>query len=316
MIVATTFLSCKDKPEHIEPAKPEKTDSATTGTATEFETIKKVGSSFYDWYFKNDFNDCNIIKDNNGSTLLDSETYFNKLRKLGTISEKFIDKERQRLSTCSKFLATKSFDDYESAEAYDFDDYCPDMYGMYWIKSQEPPNSFSTKNVKQIDANNATVDIYENYGRQDEPLSKVFLAIENGRWKITDIQFINRELSPQKPKTISGKWSNAMVTLHISDDSLGFEYHGQCMYVYPIRKISTTEFEMIWAREMDCNFDNGTAETFGLKKTPVLGKPFAKFKLNNNILETTYYYPEWVKKYSDKIKKNVFTNDYFKNEDL
>jgi hypothetical protein len=103
--------------------------------------------------------------------------------------------------------------------------------------------------------------------------------------------------------------------LHITNEGLAFEYHGQCMYFYPIRKINDNEFEMIWAREMDCKFDNGTDNTFGLKKVPIIGKPFVKFKLKNNILYAEYYYNDWVKNYTEKVQEDVFTVKYFrKNE--
>ncbi|MBP7499912.1 MAG: hypothetical protein KA796_08625 [Chryseobacterium sp.] len=315
IVISILIFSCKDKPEPVEVTKSEKIDSVKIETKDDSANIKKAGSSFYDWYFNNDFNDYEIVKNKNGKALLDSATYFKKLRNLGTISERFINKEKERLSTCSKFLATKYFDDYNSADAYTFDDYCPDLYFMYWIKSQERPEKFVAKDIKQIDENNASLDINLNYGGKDEPLSKVILAKENNSWKIVDIKFSNQQETPITPKTLNGNWSNAMVTLHISDDGLAFEYHGQCMYFYPIRKISATEFEMIWAREMDCKFDNGTKETFGMKNVPVIGKPFAKFTLKNNVLQATYFYPEWVKKYTEKVQDNVFTADYFKNEE-
>ncbi|WP_264748306.1 hypothetical protein [Chryseobacterium kimseyorum] len=164
----------------------------------------------------------------------------------------------------------------------------------------------------------ASLDIYENYGETnvpDVPLSKVFLEKENSIWKITEIKFINREETPAKKVDFSGKWYAGNVKLHISKDGLGFEYHGQCMYFYPIKKLNKTEFEMIWTKEMDCSFDNGVNDTFGLKKVPEIGKPFAKYKLKNNILYAEYYYKDWVKKYSEKVQKDVFTEKYFrKNE--
>ena len=82
-------------------------------------------------------------------------------------------------------------------------------------------------NIKQIDENNASLDINLNYGGKDEPLSKVILAKENNSWIIVDIKFSNQQETPITPKTLNGNWSNAMVTLHISDDGLAFEYHGQ-----------------------------------------------------------------------------------------
>lgn len=315
MMALTSIFSCKDKAESITTAKTEIKDTIKTEVKDDPATIQKSGISFYDWYFGNGLTDYNIIKNKNHKALLDTATYFKKLRALGTISEKFIKKEKERTSTCGKFLATRYYDDYEAADAYTFDDYCPDMYYMYWIKSQEVPNKYMAKHVKQIDGTHATVDIYTNYGGHDEPLSKVILEKEQNIWKITDIQFINREEAKVVEKTLSGNWRNAMVTLHIGDDGLAFEYHGQCMYFYPIKKISATEFEMIWSREMDCKFDNGTTKTFGLKKVPVIGQAFAKFTLNKNILKTDYYYPEWVKRYTETVQDNVFTEDYFKDNE-
>lgn len=316
MIAMSTISSCKDKPEAITTAKIETKDTIKTAIKDDSATIQKSGISFYDWYFSNDLNDYQIVKNKNYKALLDTATYFKKLRALGTISEKFIKKEKERTSTCAKYIATKYYDDYEAADAYTFDDYCPDMYYMYWIKSQEVPDRYMAKNIKQIDGTNATVDIYTNYGGKDEPLSKVILEKENKIWKITDIQFINRQEEKVVEKTLPGKWRNAMVTLHIGDDGLAFEYHGQCMYFYPIKKISATEFEMIWSKDMDCKFDNGTTKTFGLKKVPMIGKAFAKFTLNKNVLKANYYYPEWVKLYTEKVQDNVFTEDYFKDKEM
>lgn len=316
MMILTAIVSCKDKADSVTTAKTEIKDSIKTEVKDDPAIIQKSGISFYDWYFSNDLNDYDIVKNKNYKALLDTAAYFKKLRALGTISEKFINKERERTSTCGKFLATKYYDDYEAADAYTFDDYCPDMYYMYWIKSQEVPDKYMAKNVKQIDGTHATVDIYTNYGGQDEPLSKVILEKEQKIWKITDIQFINREEAKVLEKTLLGNWRNAMVTLHIGDEGLAFEYHGQCMYFYPIKKISATEFEMIWSRDMDCKFDNGTAKTFGLKKVPVIGKAFAKFTLNKNILKTEYYYPEWVKRYTETVQDNVFTEDFFKDKEM
>ena len=128
IVISILIFSCKDKPEPVEVTKSEKIDSVKIETKDDSANIKKAGSSFYDWYFNNDFNDYEIVKNKNGKALLDSATYFKKLRNLGTISERFINKEKERLSTCSKFLATKYFDDYNSADAYTFDDYCPDLY--------------------------------------------------------------------------------------------------------------------------------------------------------------------------------------------
>lgn len=277
--------------------------------------IEKNGRSFYDWYLKNDFPNCEIISDQDGKCTFDTITYFTNFRKLGTISEKFIKSEKDRLQMCQEFISTIDFSDYQNAEAYDYSEYCVDLYYMYWIKSQEPPNRFSTKNVKKISASKASVDIYESYGENETPLSTVSLEKENTIWKITQIKFINREDTPAPKAELYGQWQNSLVIMHVGKEGVAFEYHGQCMYFYPVKKISITEFEMIWSRDMDCKFDNGTANTFDLKNSPIIGKPFAKYTLKNNILYADYYYKEWVTAYTSKVQKDVFTSKYFiKNE--
>lgn len=315
------FTSCNSKEEKLNDKKPieniEKQIEKPTEKqiADELKTIEQNGKSFYDWYFKNDFPNCDIIKDKNGKCLLDTGSYFKTLRNLGTISEKFIRQERTRLQSCAEFISTVDYSEFENADVYEYDEYCVDIYYYYWLKSQEHPNNFSVKNVKKINDNNASLDIYENYSESnvpDVPLSNVKLEKENSIWKITEITFINREETPAKKVELFGKWENSEVYFRVGEKSLIYFYHGQCAYVYPVKKINETEFEMIWAKEMDCVFDNGVNETFGLKKIPEIGKPFAKYKLKNNILYTEYYYKDWVEKYSEKVNSGVFSQKYFR----
>ena len=318
------FTSCNSKEEKINDKKSvenvEKSIEKPTEKpiADELKTIEQNGKSFYEWYFKNDFPNCDIIKDKNGKCLVDTVSYFKTLRNLGTISEKFIHQERTRLQSCAEFISTIDYSEYENADAYEYDEYCVDIYYYYWLKSQEHPNNFSVKNVRRINDNNASLDIYENYGETnvpDVPLSKVILEKEKNTWKITEIKFINREETPAKKVDVFGKWENSEVHFRAGEKSLIFFYHGQCAYVYPLKKINENEFEMIWAKEMDCVFDNSVNNDFGLKKIPEIGKPFAKYKLKNNILYAEYYYKDWVKKYSAQVQKDVFTDKYFrKNE--
>ena len=64
---------------------------------------------------------------------------------------------------------------------------------------------------------------------------------------------------------------------------------------------------------MDCKFDNGTNQTFGLKKYPQLGKPFARYTVEAGVLYTEYFYKEWVEEYRKKVNNEVFTDLYFYN---
>lgn len=159
---------------------------------------------------------------------------------------------------------------------------------------------FISCNANTEDKNN--VNIREQKA-QEKPIDKIKNIEKNEETKTEEI-------------LIYRKWRNTKVTLHISEGGIAFEYHGQCMYFYPIKKTSANEFEMIWSNNMDCSFDNGTSNTFNLKDFPTIGKPFAKFKLKNDILYAEYYYKDWVKKYTEQVAENVFTSKYFvKNEE-
>lgn len=320
MVLITTFLfqSCTNKSGNQNAQTP--IQSTTEDKPDdELAIIEQSGRSFYDWYFKNDFPNIDVIKDKNGKCKLDTLSYFKELRTLGTISEKFISKEKERTYVCSEFISTIDYSEYQESEAYDYDKYCNDFYHYYWLKSQEYPDELSTKNIKRNNDSQASVDIYKIYkheGANDSPLSTVFLEKEQGIWKIVEIKFINREENKTEKVNIYGqRWYGGIVRLDVGETSLNYWYHGQCIYFYPVKKISNTVFEMIWARDMDCRFDNGTDETFGVKKTPEIGKPFAKYTLKNNILYAEYYYKEWVEKYNEQIE-GVFVDKYFlRNED-
>ncbi|EFK56603.1 hypothetical protein ACFU8T_09570 [Sphingobacterium spiritivorum] len=325
LFVITLFISilaaCKEGNKKGLPnqsGQPEIADSslAKVNEGNQLQEIEKSGSSFYDWYFNNNFQYIDVVKNRKGKSSLDTASYFKKLRDLGTISEKFIREEKKRLSGCNLFLETVNFEDYENADAYKYDTYCGDLYYMYWIKSQEPPDEYTIHNVKQLSDNKGSMDIYLNYGGEGEPLCRIDMEREGDRWKIVHIDFFNKSNPPtEKQKFYGYKWQNGEVALNIGESSLAFEYHGQCVYFYPVRKISDTEFEMIWERDVDCKFDNGTTETFGLQEVPQIGKPFARFTLKDNILYATYYYKPWVKAYSQKVQENVFTETYFKRSE-
>ncbi len=90
-----------------------------------------------------------------------------------------------------------------------------------------------------------------------------------------------------------GTWSSPVFI----DDSLNYEYHGQCAYCYPV-SIVGDEIVMYWDRNMDCVFDAMLDTTFGLKNHPLIGEPFARFRLvNDSTLSADYEYPEWVERY-------------------
>jgi len=181
-----------------------------------------------------------------------------------------------------------------------------------WCNCQDTPDNFINK-IWIMNLKNDSQSASYNWSWGDGLVYSMKAVKENNQWKINAMEGFDYDSfvrSFQHSNDFTGNWQNGLVVFHISETAVNLEYHGQCMYSYPIKKINSNEFEMIWAREMDCSFDNGTDKTFGLKKVPEIGKPFAKYKLENNRLTAEYYYKDWVKKYSQEVQEEVFTPEY------
>lgn len=187
----------------------------------------------------------------------------------------------------------------------------------FWCNCQDVPDNFLNK-IWIMNLNITDNTAAYNWSWGEGLVYHIKAVKENNSWKIAGMEGFDYENligTFQNQHSFSGKWQNGLVTLNVGDDSLAFEYHGQCVYFYPVKKISDTEFEMIWARDMDCKFDNGTDKTFGLKNAPQIGKPFAKFSVKDNRLNVVYYYKDWVEKYTEKVQDEVFTESYVKKID-
>lgn len=186
-----------------------------------------------------------------------------------------------------------------------------------WCNCQDVPDDFVSK-LYIMQLRYEQDGIFYNCAWGDATVYHLKAVKENSQWKISAMEGFDYDSfvsTFQIQNDFAGKWTNEMVTLNIGETSLAFEYHGQCVYFYPVKKISDTAFEMIWGRDMDCKFDNGTGKTFGLKEVPRSGKPFARFTVKNGTLYAAYYYTEWVKKYTAQVQDNVFTAEYSrKNE--
>jgi len=186
-----------------------------------------------------------------------------------------------------------------------------------WCNCQDTPDNFINK-IWIMNLKNDGKSASYNWSWGQGLVYSMKAVKENNQWKINEMEGFDYDAfvrSFQLSNDFTGNWENGLVVLHISETAVNLEYHGQCMYSYPIKKINSNEFEMIWAREMDCSFNNGTDKTFGLKKVPEIGKPFAKYKLENNRLTAEYYYKDWVKKYSQEVQKEVFTPEYSRKID-
>jgi hypothetical protein len=163
--------------------------------------ITKTATSIYDWYIpltNENYNDVptrpSVVKDVNGKCKLDFEPYFNELRKLGTISEKYLQTERERTEGCATYMATISWEEYTAAEAYQYDDRCQEFYYMHLTNGQE---TYSGVIVDKIERQGSKylvkLAFYYNgekriFDRTNQPL--VTVESEDGIWKITQIDWI------------------------------------------------------------------------------------------------------------------------------
>lgn len=118
-------------------------------------------------------------------------------------------------------------------------------------------------------------------------------------------------LKPYEDPTIYREWTYLNnIDLHIHEGSVSYQLHGQCICSFPTKKISKTEIELIWDYSCDCVFNPGFDNDFSLKKTPIIGKPFAKYTLEGRVLKVTYFYNEWVNEYLEKVNSDTFPNQF------
>jgi len=118
------------------------------------EEVKKVATSFHEWYLKHAGSGyaSSVIKVDQspeGTSQLNVASYVNQLNNLGTISQKFIESEKQRLSSCSKHLSKIDWEEFQMAEGYEYEEKCGFFYHYYWLNSQEMPDTVKAVNVEE-----------------------------------------------------------------------------------------------------------------------------------------------------------------------
>ncbi len=181
-----------------------------------------------------------------------------------------------------------------------------------WCNCQDVPDNYADKIwIMHISFNKDTASYNWSWG--DGLVYPIKVLKENGVWKIDYMEGFDYDAYVRSfiyTSQIEDSWENDLVRIDIGNEILTLWYHTQCVYFYPIRKIDEQTVEMIWDRDMDCKFDNGTNQAFGLKKVPEKGKPFAKFTLQGNMLHADYYYKEWVQQYARQVQHDVFTPTY------
>lgn len=310
----------ESKSKHIAP----QTDTApaqkkmSAYTSQDSTALLQLTKNLYQWNQKDDNADyfSPLLKAENDTVYsgLDIKQHQQKLRKIkgsGLFSETFI-------SSYDRIAMTIDAKMKDGTLQWKVGELPPFGNGAnLWCNCQDVPDGFLSR-LYIMHLKQEKDGMFYNCAWGDGIVYNLKAVKEKDLWKISAMEgFDYNSLTAtfQKQNDFTGKWANEMVTLNIGATSLAFEYHGQCVYFYPIKKISSTQFEMIWARDMDCKFDNGTSKTFGLKQVPEPGKSFAKFTLKNGTLYTEYYYGLWVKRYTEKVQDNVFTPSYTrKNE--
>jgi|GEM_PF-1538935 hypothetical protein len=170
----------------------------TTKDNSEKQAVEKAALSFYKWYLptvhkldnENYPFTVNLVENGNGRYKLDYTTYFNELVKLGTISDKFLQVEKDRFSYVEEYLSSNKY--YEEIESYYdvYNDFAEDFY--YYRMSQDSDSDSAEIISTQImsDKQTACVEIRlttAEVGIYNSPRAQIFLEKENNNWMIVNI---------------------------------------------------------------------------------------------------------------------------------
>jgi len=161
------------------------------------EEIKKAAVSFHAWYIKSITDEKNvlvemkIIEGENGKCQVDYNLYLNELRKLGTVSEKFITSEKLRMNGCADKISDIDWKEFKEADAYAYEEFCDFIYYYYWIKRQEPVSGVEAGEIERQDNGKIKVvlKLYDEYKGQKQyyDFGSALLAVENNKLMIVDI---------------------------------------------------------------------------------------------------------------------------------
>lgn len=221
--IAVLILSCNSKKkEKLRYNKPEsqviektvaptnvekklKSDSESTvldkkvkvGDTIKETEIKEIALSFHKWYLKvtNDYQsdtsiDFVVSEGKNNSCVIDYTPYVHELRKLGTISENFIENEKLRTKPCAESITNMKWSDYGNGIPENCIPY------MYWTNSQDITDGVEALSITKVNEN-WKVEIYlYNNGTNGEKiyadrLLDVEVVLENGKYLIHKISWKN-----------------------------------------------------------------------------------------------------------------------------
>ncbi|MBQ4912830.1 hypothetical protein J8L85_00175 [Maribacter sp. MMG018] len=150
--------------------------------------IKDIALSFHKWYIKNtnEFKSkvptgFEVTEGDNDNCIINYEPYFNELRKLGTISETFLKKEKERTKLCVETISKMKWSDYIGVIPENCDDY------LYWTRRQDISESVE---VVKLNQKNNLWEVNISINRTEEAI--VIIENENGKYLITEIKWLNK----------------------------------------------------------------------------------------------------------------------------
>lgn len=184
-----------ENPDKVETMSADSTPKVNVNNQEE-SAVERVGLSFHRWYLAHINNyesevptDAFVIEGEEGKCKLETEPYFAELRKLGMVSETFIESEKERLQACADEMAQTDWSAYQEGQV------CEMLQYFYWIKSQETME-FVEASTSEVKAESAEVEIrfYDVFKDKKNywPNLKVQanLALEDSVWRIVGMEFL------------------------------------------------------------------------------------------------------------------------------
>ena len=141
--------------------------------STDMKLIEKSVQNFFDWHIENADNGINLHLINPDGVTGEESEYFDSLKLLGTVSEKFIDSAKQELKTCYDSLQKMNWKKYQTMKG----NKCDFLYFYVWLYSQENVD-------KKIKINKVTID-------NDNAIAQLtFITVINGQENDTNYNIL------------------------------------------------------------------------------------------------------------------------------
>ena len=205
LLILLTIISCAEnkkngtesifKPSEkiIEKANLESNTNKKELTETEKE-IATVALSFHNWYIKNTNEikseiptDFVVTEGKNDSCIVDYEPYFDELRKLGTISNSFMEKEKVRTKPCAETISKMKWSEYIGVVPENCDEY------LFWTRSQEETSGIELMDIKRENDNwKVKFHLFNTFGNEKSysPYTGIItVEKESEKYMITNINW-------------------------------------------------------------------------------------------------------------------------------